>query len=205
MIYQFNFIKDRNLRYSCQLWALESKWTCVTRFNRVFDHLPFEKRLELETESVKFAHMPLVRHCLSRMDEQRRLQMLQQYPYQVLRIYLFWPCQALFTDAAAIVKDSLPNRSFLKLIHTVICQKILPGWRDCDYVDLLRRFWREGAEHCKEYVKGDGIFEILTVILEGKGFRTHLRSGVPRRYLTHAGTLTENTRRCINLTMLNDN
>ncbi|GFS49216.1 uncharacterized protein TNIN_490341 [Trichonephila inaurata madagascariensis] len=75
------------------------------------------------------------------MAPEEQIRMLQLYPYHVLRIYLFWPSQTSFCDAAATVKDTLSNRSFLYLIHIMICQKILLGWRDSDYADLLRRFW----------------------------------------------------------------
>ncbi|PRD28740.1 UNVERIFIED_CONTAM: hypothetical protein NCL1_31508 [Trichonephila clavipes] len=201
----FEFIIDTTIRHSCQLWSLESKWTYITMFNRVFDHLPIEKRLTLESKSVQTSNIPLGRHCLTRMNVQRRLQMLQLYPYQVLRILLHWPLQSSFKDAATTVRETLPNRSFLYLIHIIICQKILPGWRDFDYEDLLRTFWRESPIRCKEYVRGDAIFEILTVILEGRCFRTHLRSGIPRRYLTHGGNIFGNTIRCIKLTMHTDN
>ncbi|GFQ97942.1 uncharacterized protein TNCT_710321 [Trichonephila clavata] len=194
-----------NIRHSCQRFALEFPWTCVTMFNRVFDHLPLVNKIELEIKAVKFGKIPLARHCLSRMDAQRRMRTLQLYPYHVLRIYLFWPLQALFIDAAATVKEVLSNHSFLQLIHIIICQKILPGWRDFDYRDLLRRFWQGIPERCKEYVKGDGIFNILMVILEGKGFRTSLRSGVPRRYLAHDRTLIENALKCSRLTFFSAN
>ncbi|GFY73672.1 uncharacterized protein TNIN_429131 [Trichonephila inaurata madagascariensis] len=201
----FEFFIDTNLTHSCQLWSLEFKWTQITFFNRVFNHLPVEKRLALEDRLVQTSHIPLGRHGFMRMDVQRRLQMLQQYPYQVLRILLYWPLQSFFKDYAAVVRETLPNRSFLYLIHIIICQKILPGWRDFDYVDLLRTFWRESPIRCKDYVRGDAIFEILTVILEGRGFRTHLRSGIPRRYLVHGGNIIVNTCRCIKLTMHTDN
>ncbi|GFY73675.1 uncharacterized protein TNIN_429161 [Trichonephila inaurata madagascariensis] len=201
----FEFIIDTTLRHSCQLWSLESKWTSITMFNRVFDHLPIEKKLALESASVQTSHIPLGRHFLTRMDVQRRLQILQQYPYQVLRILLYWPLQSSFKDYASTVKETLSDRSFLQLIHIIICQKILPGWRDFDYVDLLRTFWWESPTHCKEYVRDDAIFEILTLILEGRGFRTHLRSGISQRYLTHGGNLIENTIRCLRLTMHTDN
>ncbi|GFX55814.1 uncharacterized protein TNCV_609801 [Trichonephila clavipes] len=197
----FKFIIDTTLRHSCQLWCLASKWNQITLFNRVFNHLPIEKRIALGTLAVQTSHIPLVRYFLERMDKQRQFQMLEQYPYQVLRVLLYWPLQSFFTVAAATVRETLSNRSFLHLIHIIICQKILPGWRDFNYVDLLRTFWRESSIGCKEYVRGDAIFEILTVVLEGRGFRTHLRSGIPRRYLTHGENLIVNTIRCINLTI----
>ncbi|GFX89968.1 uncharacterized protein TNCV_886661 [Trichonephila clavipes] len=102
--------------------------------------------------------------------------------------------------AASTVQSALSNRSFLCLIHILICQKILPGRRDREYVDLLTKFWQKSPTRCKEYVKDDDIFEILTIVLEGEGFHTHLRSGVPQRYLIHGGTLIENKMRCAELT-----
>ncbi|GFY48153.1 uncharacterized protein TNIN_135651 [Trichonephila inaurata madagascariensis] len=204
-IQYFKFFRARSSRRSCRLWSLKFKWTYGTMFNGVFDHLPSLKKQALENKAVRSPHIPLARHCLLRMNAQRRMYMLQEYPYHVLRVCLFWPLQALFTDAASTVRDSLPNRSFLKLIHIIICQKILLGWRDYDYVDLLKTFWRESPIRCKEYVRGDTISEILTVILEGREFRTHIQGGVPRRYLTHSRTLIKNTMRCIKLTILRVN
>ncbi|GFQ97947.1 uncharacterized protein TNCT_710341 [Trichonephila clavata] len=107
--------------------------------------------------------------------------------------------------AASTVITSLPNNSFLQLIHIIICQKILPGWRDFDYVNLLRRFWRESPERCKEHVRRDRIFEILTLILEGEEFRMPLRSGVPQSYLTHARALVNNAMRCMRITIFREN
>ncbi|GFY57920.1 uncharacterized protein TNIN_69931 [Trichonephila inaurata madagascariensis] len=144
MIYRF--LEFRNINYVpySQLWSFKFEWNNVTMFNRVFDRLPPAKQVALEDDAVrKTAHIPLGRHCLSRMNAQRRMRALQQFPYRVLRIYLFWPLQALFTDAASTVHDVLSSHSFLCLIHILICQKILTAWKDWEYVDLLTRFWHE--------------------------------------------------------------
>ncbi|GFQ80323.1 uncharacterized protein TNCT_33511 [Trichonephila clavata] len=197
----FEFIEDLDYLPFRQDWSFKFEWTNVTMFNRDFDRLPPAKQIASEDDAVKkTSHLPLGRHCLLRMNARRRMSALQHFPYRVLRIYLFWPLQVLFADAASTVLGALSNHSFLCLIHIMICQKILLGWRDAEYVDLLTRFWRESPNHCKEYVNTDEIFEILTSILENKGFRTHLRSRVPQRYLIHGGTLVENARRCVKLT-----
>lgn len=183
---------------SCRSWSLSLFRGNVTIWNRTFEQIPpFYKQIILKRLFLYCVSIPIGRRCLSRMNANERAYVLQLHPYQVLRIYLFWPLQPLFIDDAPKVMDKLSNTSLLHLIHILICQKILPGWRDSNYVDLLRKFWRESHVCCKEYVMKDQIFEILTIILEGKGFRTPL--GVPQRYLIHGGTVFKNAELCASI------
>ncbi|GFY03525.1 uncharacterized protein TNCV_3211621 [Trichonephila clavipes] len=183
-----------------KVWSRMLVRSNVSIWSRAFDQLPFfYKQILLMRVFFIRVNIPLARICLSRMTPEEQIRMLQLYPYHVLRIYLFWPSQTSFSDAAATVKDTLSNRSFLYLIHIMICQKILLGWRDSDYADLLRRFWRESPERCREYVKGDAIFEILMAILEDKEFCSSLRRDVPQRYLIHKTTLFKNAIKCVNM------
>ncbi|GFT33286.1 hypothetical protein NPIL_306261, partial [Nephila pilipes] len=77
-------------------------------------------------------------------------------------------------------------------------------WNDFDYVLLLKQFWWKSPQRCRDYVAEAGIYEILSRIIEGKEFRSSLRSRIPRRYLIHSETLFENAEECVHMTNLHD-
>ncbi|GFQ75935.1 uncharacterized protein TNCT_652331 [Trichonephila clavata] len=127
---------------------------------------------ELDCRSLLFQvfedtnQMHVGRFCLSRMSADHREQLLALYPLKVLRIYLFRPYHQFFMETANKVWDLLSGKDFTRLLHIIICQKIVALWTDFDYVGLLRQFWHRSPNHLKQYVQETYIFEILMEIVK---------------------------------------
>ncbi|GFV54205.1 uncharacterized protein TNCV_1496821 [Trichonephila clavipes] len=100
------------------------------------------------------------------MSADRREVLLKRFPLKILRVYLLWPCHHFFLDAVNNVWDQLQGRHFIRLLHIIICQKIVELWKDFDYVNLLRQLWHRSPDHLKRSIEGTDIFEILMEILK---------------------------------------
>ncbi|GFS50113.1 uncharacterized protein NPIL_281461 [Nephila pilipes] len=177
-------------------------WTVMTLCNPVLDSLCPDDRHSMFVGVLGASawNIPMGRLCLYRMNARERESLLRSHPYQVLRIFLFCPLQPCFVETANAVWDIISNDCFLFLLHIMICQKIFLEWNDFDYVLLLKQFWWKSPQRCRDYVAETRIYEILSRIIEGKVFRTSLRSRIPRRYLIHSETLFENAKECVRKT-----
>ncbi|GFY74491.1 uncharacterized protein TNIN_465271, partial [Trichonephila inaurata madagascariensis] len=130
------------------------RWTDVSLHSRFLDCLPdFNREYVLCTKFKETHKMHIGRFCLSRMSAQNREYMLAAFPLKVLSIYLFWPCQTFFMEAARKVWRDLSENEFLCLLHIMICQKIIALWTDFNYMKLLRQFWHESPDNLKQYTK----------------------------------------------------
>ncbi|GFY57086.1 uncharacterized protein TNIN_341301 [Trichonephila inaurata madagascariensis] len=145
-------------------WAI---WTLPSLQSRRLDDVS-RKECEriLNRLLVVTTQMHIGRFCLSRMNACEREVLIASIPLKVLRIYLFWPYQHFFMDAANKVWGRLSGEDFTWLLHIIICQKILALWKDFHYVDLLRQFWHGSPDHLKQYVEGTDIFETLVEIVK---------------------------------------
>ncbi|GFQ84640.1 uncharacterized protein TNCT_128941, partial [Trichonephila clavata] len=157
-------------------------WNYASLQSRLLDDLTQEERLSLledEFENTDWIHVQSF--CLSRMSADHREVLLKRFPLKVLRIFLSWPCQRFFLDAANKVRDHLLGNHFTCLLHIIIYQKILELWKDYDYVNLLREFWYRSPDNLKQYVERTDIFEILIKILKN-GFHP---KNVPGNFFLH--------------------
>lgn len=158
-------------------------WTDVSLQGRLLDHLSEEDRKSLLDDAFRKTRKTHVgRFCLSRMSTDHREQMLTRFPLKVLRIYLSWPTQSFFLDAANRVWGHLSGNDFTCLLHIIICQKITALYRDFNYMDLLQHLWYNSPNHLKEYVNGTDIYEILMDILNQR----FVSQDVPRHYFLHS-------------------
>ncbi|GFT14605.1 uncharacterized protein NPIL_676451 [Nephila pilipes] len=178
--------------------------TAMTLCNPALDSLGPDDRHSMFVDVLRASawNIPMGRLCLYRMNARERESFLRSHPYQVLRIFLFCPLQPCFVETANGVWDIISNDCFLFLLHIMICQKILSEWNDFDYVLLLKQFWWQSPQRCRDYVAETRIYEILSKIIEGKVFCSSLRSHVPPRYLIHGRTLFENAEQCVRMTNL---
>ncbi|GFW16575.1 uncharacterized protein TNCV_2351991 [Trichonephila clavipes] len=142
-------------------------WYDVSLHNRLMGHLSeedYNNRIAEAFERTKT--IDLGHYHLSKMNADYREQLLTRFPGKVLSVYLFWPCNNYFLDAANKVWDRLPENHFICLLHILIYHKIVALWNDFDYVDLLRQFWQRSPDHLKKCVEGTDIFKILMQIVE---------------------------------------
>ncbi|GFT26124.1 uncharacterized protein NPIL_61071 [Nephila pilipes] len=135
--------------------------------------------------------IPTIRFIMTQMDEIKREKMLLLCPMQILILFLFRPLQDSFMSAARKVWDLLAGNHFVCLLHFIICQRIMTGWKDYHYVDLLRRFWYEAPERLREYTKGTDIYKVLNEIIS-----FGCPEIIPQHYHLHEESLYENSITC---------
>ncbi|GFT97362.1 uncharacterized protein TNCV_243781 [Trichonephila clavipes] len=99
-------------------------------------------------------------------------------------------------ETLSVVWDVLPEKDFVFLLHVIICQKILMGWRDFNYVDLLRRVWDESPVRFKGYVQETNLFRVLTEILTNR----FSQNSIPERLLLHHEDVMRNAEICNKIT-----
>ncbi|GFT31120.1 uncharacterized protein NPIL_245171 [Nephila pilipes] len=146
----------------------------------ILPKLPYEHALELFIDTMKNEpNKQDLRACLSKLNENQIEEVFEMEPFYALRIVLDWPLQDQFMER--LDWDDLAESNFLGLLHVIICQKIVPEWRDYDYVGLLREFWEASPQDYKEYVEEDEFYPlVIKIITEG------CPKPVPKEYLWHA-------------------
>ncbi|GFT78232.1 uncharacterized protein TNCV_4335941 [Trichonephila clavipes] len=103
--------------------------------------------------------------CLSLLDKNGQELILRQYASEILQYYLVWPLQNQFLD---VLKSLWPFISILNCIFIlkfILYERIMIGWKDFDYVGLLKEFWKQTPNNFKVLLKNHGMYQnILRVI-----------------------------------------
>ncbi|GBN41770.1 hypothetical protein AVEN_26681-1 [Araneus ventricosus] len=115
----------------------------------------------------------VLRYCLSQMEKNEQAKVFENYPLQVLSCFLEWPWQPFFIEVANQLWDYLPKYNFCSFLEFILNERIVPGWKDFDYEELLLQFWCQSPSNFKDYVKQDRNFdiELLTRILNRRQFQ----------------------------------
>lgn len=88
---------------------------------------------------------------LSQMDEEQQIEVFKSHPYEVLKCLLDWPWQSLFMDTANLMWDFLSEEDY-DLLLRIIVDKVIDGYKDCDYQKLFGEFWQQSPNAHKRYV-----------------------------------------------------
>ncbi|GFR30521.1 uncharacterized protein TNCT_637611 [Trichonephila clavata] len=128
----------------------------------------------------------------SKMDINSQILILEREPYGVLKMFLDWPLQNHFMEKVNRVWFLLKKEHFLGLLHIIICQKIMMGWTDFEYIGLLKEFWYCSPVQFKKYIKQMKMYEVLEMILTN----THTEP-YPKKYLLHRENNSSNFYHCL--------
>ncbi|KAF8792636.1 hypothetical protein HNY73_004208 [Argiope bruennichi] len=105
------------------------------------------------------------RFCISQLNEEKRELVFKEYPLRLLRFFLDWPYQSLFSEAAEQMWKYLDKSDFRYLLYFIIYNRIVADWYDFDYVNLLKDFWWHSPKHLKDYIKNDTIYEAVKMVI----------------------------------------
>ncbi|WP_265040588.1 hypothetical protein [Wolbachia endosymbiont (group A) of Ectemnius continuus] len=88
---------------------------------------------------------------LSQMNEEQQMEVFERYPYEVLKCLLDWPWQGFFMETANHMWGFLPEEDY-NLLLRIIVNKVIDGYKDCNYQKLFEEFWQQSSMTHKAYV-----------------------------------------------------
>ncbi|GFQ77990.1 hypothetical protein TNCT_66872 [Trichonephila clavata] len=98
------------------------------------------------------------RICLFNQDVTILEQLFRRIPFCILMFLLQWPLQTQFLEVVHRLWSHLTKEEFFKLLLS-IHSKIEKGWRDFDYINLIKTFWSRSPHHFQDYVQKKNISE----------------------------------------------
>ncbi|GFQ89389.1 uncharacterized protein TNCT_160751 [Trichonephila clavata] len=106
-----------------------------------------------------------VRFCLSFLEKNEQENILRQYSSKVLQYYLVWPFQDEFLNVSKNIWPYMSIENYIDLLKFIIYQRIMIGWKDFNYVWLLKEFWRQTPNNFKELAKKDEIYQLILPVI----------------------------------------
>ncbi|CAL1287355.1 unnamed protein product [Larinioides sclopetarius] len=103
--------------------------------------------------------------CLLEMDCDQKAEMFKKTPFKTLKCFLNFPWQNSFLLVTLYMQPYLRETDFVYLIYFIIYEKIIPQWKDYNYMELLTEFWIQSPYRFKEYVSSQEIFKIVNFII----------------------------------------
>ncbi|KAG8192653.1 hypothetical protein JTE90_009684 [Oedothorax gibbosus] len=88
---------------------------------------------------------------LSQMDGRQQIEVFKSYSSEVLECFLDWPWQSFFMETAEHMWTFLPKDGYDYLLGVII-DKVVDGYRDCNYQKLFGEFWQQSPISYKRYV-----------------------------------------------------
>ncbi|GFY46747.1 uncharacterized protein TNIN_417581 [Trichonephila inaurata madagascariensis] len=124
-----------------------------------------------KTELLKlFMHNKSLNHedlylCLSQLEKNEQELILRLYSYEILQYYLVWPLQNEFLDVLKSLWPFISIEKCIDILCFIIYERIMIGWKDFDYVWLLKEFWRQTPNNFKELLKNHEVYQNLLPVI----------------------------------------
>ncbi|GFQ87698.1 uncharacterized protein TNCT_82331 [Trichonephila clavata] len=106
--------------------------------------------------------------CLSFFKENQLENILRRYSVEILQYYLVWPFQKEFLNVTKILWPYMSIQDYIHLLNFIMYQRIMIGWKDFDYVWLVKEFWRQTPNNLKELAKRDMIYQLILPVINYK-------------------------------------
>ncbi|CAL1297407.1 unnamed protein product [Larinioides sclopetarius] len=137
----------------------------------LFPELSKEDRFRCLTCSIRHreTHPDDLRYCLSQLDSSQQTEVYRRHTFWVLKSFLHWPVQSAFLDLMDQMWSFLTVLDFGDLLHVILCQIIMKGWEDFDYVYILQNVWRQSPDDFKDSIKKAPIYEPLRSVIHYGG------------------------------------
>ncbi|GFS28997.1 uncharacterized protein TNIN_398551 [Trichonephila inaurata madagascariensis] len=103
--------------------------------------------------------------CLSLLEKNDQECILRKYSSKILQYYLVWPLQNEFLNVMKNVWPYMSIENYIDVLHFIIYQRIGIGWKDFDYVWLLKEFWKQTPNNFKEFVKTHEIYQVVLPVI----------------------------------------
>ncbi|GFR28297.1 uncharacterized protein TNCT_210231 [Trichonephila clavata] len=103
--------------------------------------------------------------CLSVLQKHEQENILREYSSKILQYYLVWPLQKEFLNVTKNVWPYMSIENYINILNFIIFERILIGWKDFNYVWLLKDFWRQTPNNFKELAKKDEIYQLVLPVI----------------------------------------
>ncbi|GBM85034.1 hypothetical protein AVEN_248966-1 [Araneus ventricosus] len=110
-------------------------------------------------------HHDDLRFCFYQMTETEQKEIFCFCPLLVLQTHLEWPLQSVFMNMIDLLGPNLRDLTFGYGAIYILSAKIKQGWKDADYVKILRQYWHRCSDDLKEISKETDLYESLMITL----------------------------------------
>ncbi|GFU05300.1 uncharacterized protein NPIL_6201 [Nephila pilipes] len=144
----------------------ESDFNYIAQWN-FFNKSTPEKKLEC-LKTVLFKGCMLYENFLfflSQMGDNEREVILEKYALKILMYFMDWPFHCQFLDAARQLLPYLNVTEFHRVLYVILYERIMIGWKDFDYISLLKEFWSQSPTILKQQMEKYSIYENLKFTL----------------------------------------
>ncbi|GFS34949.1 uncharacterized protein NPIL_278131, partial [Nephila pilipes] len=148
----------------------ESDFNYIAQRN-FFNKSTPEKKLEC-LKTVLFKGCMLYENflfCLSQMGDDQREVIFEKYALKILMYFLDMPFQCQFLDAARQLLPYFNITDFQNVLYIILYERIMLGWKDFDYISLLKEFWSQSPTIFKQQTETHFIYENLKFTLNFSG------------------------------------
>ncbi|GFY44405.1 uncharacterized protein TNIN_108811 [Trichonephila inaurata madagascariensis] len=95
--------------------------------------------------------------CYNCIDAERQETIRKLAPSNILEYFLDPPFHDKFLEVSTSLMPYVIHEDFIYVVHAIIFGRIMPGFKDFDYVTLLKKFWSSAPDHLKKQVTADDI------------------------------------------------
>ncbi|GFU71209.1 uncharacterized protein TNCV_2195851 [Trichonephila clavipes] len=103
--------------------------------------------------------------CFLMLEKNVQEFILRRYSSKILQYNLVWPLQNEFLNVTKNIWPYMSIENYIDILHFIIYQRIMIGWKDFDYVWLLKEFWKQTPNNFKELVKKQNIYQVLLPVI----------------------------------------
>ncbi|GFU15421.1 uncharacterized protein NPIL_611171 [Nephila pilipes] len=107
--------------------------------------------------------------CLSQMGDDQREVIFKEYALKILMYFMDWPFQCQFLDAARQLLPYFKRTDFQRVLYVILYERIMIGWKDFEYISLLKEFWSQSPTILKQQMETNSIYENLKFTLNYSG------------------------------------
>ncbi|GFY70325.1 uncharacterized protein TNIN_282911 [Trichonephila inaurata madagascariensis] len=119
---------------------------------------------------------------MSYMSDYDRKQIFEFFSFEILLLFLNWPLQCEFLNAAEYLLPYFSGSCFFLMLNIIIYQRIMLSRKDFNYIDLLKGFWSLSPSDLKEFIKTTSIYEPLLFVINFPADETFLSEQLLERY-----------------------
>ncbi|GFX53974.1 uncharacterized protein TNCV_1155051 [Trichonephila clavipes] len=124
-------------------------------------------RLALHKKNLEYRDFLFCYNCT---DAERQETIRKLAPSNILEYFLDPPLHDKFLEVSASLMPYVTHENFIYVVHAIIFGRIMPGFKDFDYVTLLKKLWSSAPVHLKKQVTADDIaYGPLMYILKYNG------------------------------------
>ncbi|GFT74383.1 uncharacterized protein NPIL_282981 [Nephila pilipes] len=98
---------------------------------------------------------------LSQIGDEEREVIFKEYPLKILMYFMDWPFQCQFLEAARQLLPYLNITEFQRVLYVILYERIMIGWKDFDYISLLKEFWSQSPTILRQQMETHFLYKNL--------------------------------------------